>query len=69
MEAFLLAAHVLAGILFVGPVAVAGSLFPRYAPVTDPRPDALRDQERSPRVAAALHRLTRVYGVLGAPCR
>jgi hypothetical protein len=65
MEAILLAAHVLGGILFVGPVAVAGSLFPRYVPVADPRPEVARDAERSARVAAALHRLTRVYGILG----
>jgi hypothetical protein len=65
MEALLLAAHVLAGILFIGPVAVAASLFPRYVPVADPRAGVARDDERSPRVAAALHRLTRVYGVLG----
>lgn len=32
MENILLAAHVLAGILFVGPVAVTTSLFPRFAP-------------------------------------
>lgn len=65
MEAVLLAAHVLAGILFVGPVAVAASLFPRYVPVSDPRPGVARDDERSSRVSRALHRLTRVYGVLG----
>ncbi|GAB3618636.1 membrane protein [Okibacterium endophyticum] len=33
MEHLLLAAHVLAGILFVGPVAVTTSLFPRFAPI------------------------------------
>lgn len=33
MESLLLSVHVLAGILFVGPVAVSTSLFPRYAPV------------------------------------
>lgn len=64
MEAVLLAVHVLGGILFVGPVAVANSLFPRYVPIADAtaRP---RDQERSGRVALALHRITRVYGLLG----
>ena len=65
MEAALLAAHVLAGILFVGPAAVSASLFPRYVPVADPRPGSPRDEERSRRVALALHRLTRVYGLLG----
>jgi len=52
-----------AGILFVGPVAVATSLFPRYAPVTvslgGPQPD-----ERSLDTARVLHRITRVYGLL-----
>ncbi|MFD7025890.1 hypothetical protein [Promicromonospora sukumoe] len=33
MENLLLSAHVLAGILFVGPVAVTTSLFPRFAPL------------------------------------
>ena len=65
MEALLLAAHVLAGILFIGPAAVSASLFPRYVPVADPDPNRPRDDERSTRVAQALHRLTRVYGVLG----
>lgn len=51
MEALLLSVHVVAGILFVGPVAVSTSLFPRYAP------DAGE-------VARVLHRITRVYGLL-----
>lgn len=63
MEAALLSLHVLAGILFVGPVAVVVSLFPRYAPVTDGA--AVRHlDDRSERVARALHRITRVYGML-----
>lgn len=53
MESVLLSVHVLAGILFVGPIAVATSLFPRYA-----RADGSAD------VAGALHRITRVYGAL-----
>ena len=53
MEKLLLSVHVLAGILFVGPIAVATSLFPRYA-----RADGSAD------VAGALHRITRVYGAL-----
>lgn len=64
MEAALLAAHVLAGILFVGPVAVANSLFPRYVPIADDLGTA-RDDGRSTRVALALHRITRIYGLLG----
>lgn len=63
MEALLLALHVLAGILFVGPVAVVVSLFPRYAPVAAGAAVRHAD-DRSARVAAALHRITRVYGML-----
>ncbi len=60
MERLLLAAHVVAGILFVGPVAVTTSLFPRYAPLAG----APAGGERSPSVAAVLHRVTSVYGRL-----
>lgn len=63
MEALLLSAHVLAGILFVGPVAVVVSLFPRYAPVAEGAEIRHLD-DRSARVARALHRITRVYGLL-----
>ena len=63
MERLLLAAHVVAGILFVGPVAVTPSLFPRYAPVLAGPPDA-PDDGRSAAVAQALHRVTRLYGSL-----
>ncbi len=65
MEAFLLAVHVLGGILFVGPVAIANSLFPRYVPITVDGPPRERDETRSRGVAVALHRITRVYGLLG----
>ena len=51
MEPFLLSVHVVAGILFVGPVAVSASLFPRYAPAGG-------------EAARVLHRITRVYGLL-----
>lgn len=60
MQALLLSVHVVAGILFVGPIAVATSLFPRYAPVVG----ASADTERSAGIARLLHRITRVYGVL-----
>lgn len=43
----------MAGILFVGPVAVCTSLFPRYAGPTG-----------NVDVATLLHRITRVYGIL-----
>jgi hypothetical protein len=51
MTKALLAVHVLGAILTIGPVAVAASLFPRYAA------DA--------RIAAFLHRTCRVYAVAG----
>ncbi|ANE78574.1 hypothetical protein A7U43_03770 [Mycobacterium adipatum] len=51
MEPFLLSVHVVAGILFVGPVAVSASLFPRYAAAGG-------------EAARVLHRITRVYGLL-----
>ncbi|MBR8744204.1 hypothetical protein [Nocardiopsis sp. MG754419] len=63
MEAFLLSVHVVAGILFVGPVAVTTSLFPRYAPVTA-TPSGSARVERGLDTARLLHRITRVYGVL-----
>lgn len=62
MKDALLSVHVLAGIVFVGGSAVAASLFPRYAPIAG-TPDG--PSERSRPVALALHRITRVYGVLG----
>lgn len=49
----LLAVHVLAAILVVGPVAVAASLFPRFAGSGDAG------------VAALLHRICRGYGAVG----
>ncbi|WP_017601623.1 hypothetical protein [Nocardiopsis lucentensis] len=76
MENVLLSVHVLASIVFVGGVAVATSLFPRYAPVAEPvsapaagaPPGAAvpSEDERSRRVALSLHRVTRVYSFLGA---
>lgn len=62
MERLLLSVHVVAGILFVGPVAVAVSLFPRYAPMST---GSTEDGVRSLDTARLLHRTTRVYGVLG----
>ncbi|MFI2486010.1 hypothetical protein ACH47X_03830 [Promicromonospora kroppenstedtii] len=71
MENLLLSAHVLAGILFVGPVAVTTSLFPRFAPVSagtstdvSATPGSPVRNERSASVARMLHGVTRVYGVL-----
>lgn len=63
MEATLLSLHVIAGILFVGPVAVVVSLFPRYAPNGTGAPLGGSD-DGNVAVACALHRTTRVYGAL-----
>ena len=59
MTALLLSVHVLAAIVFVGPVTVAVSLFPRYAreAAGDGPPGALP-------AVHLLHRITRVYAVL-----
>jgi hypothetical protein len=57
MTAVLLAVHVLAAIVFIGPVTVAASLFPRYA------------RQGEVGVARVLHRISRVYAVLGWRCR
>jgi len=58
---FLLSIHVLAAILTIGPVAIAASMFPRFARL------ALATPDEPGRVAAALilHRITRVYAVIG----
>ena len=53
MTAFLLSVHVIAAIVFIGPVTVATSLFPRYA------------REGNAPVVEVLHRISRVYAVLG----
>jgi hypothetical protein len=68
VEGLLLSVHVLAGIVFVGGSAVAASLFPRYAPVAATAPagaGAEQAGERNEAVAVLLHRITRVYGLLG----
>lgn len=63
MQSLLLSLHVVAGILFVGPVAVVTSLFPRYAPVAV-TPEGAPAAPRSTHTARLLHRITRTYGVL-----
>jgi hypothetical protein len=68
VEGLLLSVHVLAGIVFVGGSAVAASLFPRYAPVAVTVPVGAPAEpagERNEAVAVLLHRITRVYGLLG----
>ncbi|MCV7422328.1 hypothetical protein H7K45_17410 [Mycobacterium yunnanensis] len=65
MQALLLSVHVVFAILFVGPPAVAVSIFPRFVPAAagvGSRPE--RAGERNLAVARVLHRLTRVYGLL-----
>lgn len=56
MNAILLSAHVVVAILAVGPIAVAASMFPRYA--TGGPNDSLA-------VAQTLHRICQTYAVLG----
>ncbi|MEV5825638.1 hypothetical protein AB0L25_08675 [Spirillospora sp. NPDC052242] len=53
MTEVLLTLHVLAAILAIGPVSVAGSLFPRYA------------REGNAGVMAVLHRICRGYALVG----
>ncbi|MEU4098141.1 hypothetical protein [Streptomyces sp. NPDC026673] len=52
MTKFLLAVHVLAAIVAVGPVTVAASMFPRMV-------------RQAPRSAPLLHRICRVYAGVG----
>jgi hypothetical protein len=79
----LLSAHVLAAIIFIGPVTVAVSLFPRYAKqalseasggLVGARPAAASDWDASTGSGGGsfsepairlLHRISRVYSVLG----
>lgn len=51
MSAILLSAHVILAILAVGPIAVAASIFPRYA--------------ETPAVAAVLYRICVTYAAVG----
>lgn len=57
---FLLSVHVLAAILAIGPIAVAASLFPRFAGQLAEGPAI-----RSPEIAGFLHRICRGYAVFG----
>lgn len=58
---FLLSVHVLAVIIAVGPVTVAASMFP----ATTRRALASAGADHSPAVLGALHRICRVYALLG----
>lgn len=59
MTKLLLSIHVIAAILAVGPIAVAASMFPRFAR------QAVDDQQRSAAIAKVLHRICRSYAVFG----
>ncbi|HET6734259.1 hypothetical protein [Mycobacterium sp.] len=54
MSAILLSAHVIVAILAVGPIAVAASMFPRYARANQSLP-----------VAHVLYRICQTYAVVG----
>jgi uncharacterized membrane protein len=59
VAAFLLSVHVLAAIVFIGPVTVAVSLFPRYA-----RQALAHPAGPAVPIVHVLHRISRVYAVL-----
>ncbi|MEU6882398.1 DUF2269 family protein [Streptomyces sp. NPDC046712] len=65
MTKLLLSIHVLAAILVVGPIAVAASLFPRYARQAASGGGDAADRTRDASVAAVLHRICRGYAVAG----
>ncbi|MEU0528392.1 DUF2269 family protein [Streptomyces niveus] len=58
MTKLLLSIHVLASILVVGPIAVAASMFPRYARQAG-------EDGRSSAAAALLHRICAGYAIVG----
>ncbi|SHG76347.1 hypothetical protein [Streptoalloteichus hindustanus] len=61
MTKLMLSVHVLAAILTVGPIAVAASLFPRYARTAG----AGAKGTRAATIAALLHRICRAYTIVG----
>ncbi|ATY96710.1 hypothetical protein G6W61_17200 [Streptomyces sp. KAI-26] len=63
MTKLLLSLHVLASILAVGPVTVAASMFPRYA--RPPAPGGTGAGDHDLRTAAFLHKICRVYAMVG----
>ncbi|WP_311258525.1 hypothetical protein [Microbacterium sp. WCS2018Hpa-9] len=64
MENVLLSVHVVAGILFIGPVAVTTSLFPRFAPSASSTASAADAPVGGVEPAKLLHRITRTYGIM-----
>ncbi|MFE9397455.1 hypothetical protein [Streptomyces flavidovirens] len=65
MTKLLLSIHVLAAILVVGPIAVAASLFPRYARQSASASGGEESDERAAGIAALLHRICRGYAIAG----
>lgn len=64
MTAALLAVHVLAAVVMVGPITVAASTFPRYARAAG-TPSADPVQRQAARAsAAAMYQISRTYAVL-----
>ena len=59
MTAVLLSAHVIAAILFIGPITVAASVFPRYLRAAAGGPDPSSGRA----VAGAMHRISRGYAI------
>ena len=63
MSGVLLSVHVVAAILFIGPVTVAASMFPRCARTALAAEPGQRDGAAA--VARILNRISRVYAALG----
>ncbi|MFJ8695618.1 hypothetical protein [Streptomyces roseolilacinus] len=66
MTKLLLSVHVLAAILAVGSIAVAASLFPRFAKqAVAEAPQGGEEKGKAVGIAAFLHRICRIYAVAG----
>jgi hypothetical protein len=63
VNALLLSVHILAGIIFIGPVTIATSLFPRYARLALAHHAGPDGADTS--AVELLHRVSRVYALLG----
>ncbi|GAA1374455.1 hypothetical protein [Streptomyces beijiangensis] len=62
MTKFLLSLHVLAAVLAIGPITVAASMFPR----TLRRAHSTSDDHEAVTTLRVLHRICRVYAVIGS---
>ncbi|MEU7565849.1 hypothetical protein [Streptomyces fradiae] len=67
MGKLLLSVHVIAAILAVGSIAVAASLFPRFARLAaaEAPPEGGEEKGKAVGIAAFLHRICRIYAVAG----